>query len=182
MALYSCRKLRGELAGMPKSRSSMPAIAVDFPASFSPSTIWKSGCARRQGDGCVGEVTVAEQIKLSDAHDYTFSAASRAREIRAGMRDQACDVAVDGGFQHRILRIRADVVGQFADEIAEIGRELRLQARHRCRRCSIMRCRSPNASLREAAASGLSVAMTRRSIHAASSPRPRAAALASARR
>jgi hypothetical protein len=39
MALYSCRKLRDELAGMPKSRSSTPFIAVDFPASFSPSSI-----------------------------------------------------------------------------------------------------------------------------------------------
>jgi hypothetical protein len=39
MALYSCRKLRDELAGMPKSRSSIPFIAVDFPASFSPSSI-----------------------------------------------------------------------------------------------------------------------------------------------
>ena len=56
----------------------MPAIAVDFPASFSPNTHLDVRCARRQGDGCVGEVTVAEQIKLSDTHDYTFSAASRA--------------------------------------------------------------------------------------------------------
>ena len=35
-------------------------------------------CTRRQGDECVGEVTVAEQIKLSDTHDYTFSTARRA--------------------------------------------------------------------------------------------------------
>jgi hypothetical protein len=43
MAPYSCRKLRGELEGMPKSRSWMPAIAVDFPASLSPNTMWMSG-------------------------------------------------------------------------------------------------------------------------------------------
>ena len=43
------------------------------------------------------------------------------------MGDQACDVAVDGRFERGIVRIRADVVGQFADEIAKIRREPRLQ-------------------------------------------------------
>ena len=43
------------------------------------------------------------------------------------MRNQARAVAVDCGFEHRIPGLGANIVGQFPDEIAEIGRKLRPQ-------------------------------------------------------
>ena len=76
-------------------------------------------------------------------------------------------------FEHGILRHPCE------RRAAICGRDRRDRTRaapagrRRCAALSIMRCRSPNASLRDAVVSGLSVAMTRRSIHATSSPSPK---------
>jgi hypothetical protein len=43
------------------------------------------------------------------------------------MGDQARDVPVDGRFEGGVVRVRADVMGQFADEIAQVRRKPRLQ-------------------------------------------------------
>ena len=43
------------------------------------------------------------------------------------MSDQVRDVAVDGRFERGVVRVRADVVRQFADEIAQVRCKSRLQ-------------------------------------------------------
>ena len=83
--------------------------------------------ACRQSDDGVREVTVSKQIKLSDAHDYTFSAARRALRYAPAWAIKPAMLPSMAALSAASSDIRADIVGQFADEIAEIRREPRLQ-------------------------------------------------------
>jgi hypothetical protein len=85
------------------------------------------GRARRQGDGNVSEVTIAKQIKLSNAHDYTFSA-----ECRAMRYPLACEIKLAVSSSMAALRaasstsartscgIAVKVINHYGDEVLKV--------------------------------------------------------------